>query len=51
LFGSTIDSFTNASSGWPALAADSFRLSSDGPTLPFAPGTAEKVWHATQPLV
>src|SRR5262245_13825492 len=47
-FGSVIEVAMKASSGCPAFAADSFRLSRSGPTLPFAPAGL-KVWHAEQP--
>src|SRR5947208_16681229 len=44
-FGSLIDVVMNWSSGCPALAADSFRLSRSGPTLPFD-AAGLNVWHA-----
>ena len=48
-FGSTIESWTNASSGWFALFAYATRLSRSGPTLPVA-FAALSVWQLEQPL-
>ena len=39
-----------SSSGTPAAAAASLRLSSDGPIVPCADGIALKVWQAPQPF-
>ena len=44
-FGSLIEVVMNWSRGCPALAADAFRLSRSGPTLPFDPAGLN-VWHA-----
>src|SRR3954463_2145717 len=48
-FGSTIDSWTKASSGWLAFFAYETRLSRSGPTLPVALA-ALSVWQLEQPL-
>ena len=48
-FGSTIDSWTNASSGCFAVFAYETSLSRSGPTFPVA-FAALSVWHAEQPL-
>src|SRR3954447_22031058 len=48
-FGSTIDSWTKASSGWLAFFAYETRLSRSGPTLPVALA-ALSVWQLAQPL-
>src|SRR2546429_2854444 len=48
-FGSTIDWWTNASSGWFAFFAYETRLSRSGPTLPVA-FAALSVWQLEQPL-
>src|SRR2546430_9585168 len=48
-FGSTIDWWTNASSGWFAFFAYATRLSRSGPTLPVALA-ALSVWQLEQPL-
>src|SRR5437588_7424926 len=49
-FGSTIDSRTNAASGFPARAASPARLSRSGPVVALEPAGL-KVWHAEQPLL
>src|SRR5262249_17026975 len=49
LFGSTIDSRTNCSSGTPARRASSASLSRSGPTVPFAPAGVN-VWQLPQPF-
>src|SRR3954463_10328702 len=48
-FGSTIDSWTKASSGWLAFFAYETRLSRSGPILPVALA-ALSVWQLAQPL-
>src|SRR2546429_8866825 len=48
-FGSTMDWWTNASSGWFAFFAYATRLSRSGPTLPVALA-ALSVWQLEQPL-
>src|SRR3954451_6516077 len=48
-FGSTIDTWTNAPSGWFAFFAYETRLSRSGPTLPVALA-ALSVWQLEQPL-
>ena len=50
LFGSTIDSRMNCSSGTPAVCASCGSLSRSGPTFPVAPA-AFSVWHPPQPLL